>query len=116
MRERAAWNWGRLFCQESCWTPRHVPAGCAVVGGQVEGRGVGRIDARRRRGRVREGAEDARLAARDCILLNGILPEGSVADTTFTEFDGLRLRRSLRDQMKGYKYTFDILALKSQNK
>ena len=46
----------------------------------------------------------------------GILPEGSVADTTFTEFDGLRLRRSLRDQMKGYKYTFDILALKSQNK
>ena len=48
--------------------------------------------------------------------VGGILPEGSVADTTFTEFDGLRLRRSLRDQMKGYKYTFDILALKSQNK
>jgi hypothetical protein len=48
--------------------------------------------------------------------MDGILPEGSVADTTFTEFDGLRLRRSLRDQMKGYKYTFDILALKSQNK
>ena len=50
------------------------------------------------------------------IIEDGILPEGSVADTTFTEFDGLRLRRSLRDQMKGYKYTFDILALKSQNK
>ena len=51
-----------------------------------------------------------------CFVRFGILPEGSVADTTFTEFDGLRLRRSLRDQMKGYKYTFDILALKSQNK